>query len=687
MSGKKQASIFARTADQVEVQAFTSPEVWAAENRVYGSTSGVPGPRDPYLSPSLVPLGIATVSSRYRRVVAVTSTQMGKTDTELDIIGQRLDQRPVPIIYVGPSVDFNKDQFEPRLRSMIDECKSLTGKLVRGRREKKTFKIVSGVKVRLASGQSSTALKSDPAGLAIVDEYDEMVANIRGQGDVLGLVEARGETYADFLTVVTSTPSVGIVESEKHIVGQDEAGRDIEMEFWAFGDPQEIESPIWRLFQEGTRHHWAWHCPHCNVPFIPMRKHLKWDPGATPIQANRSAFLVCPHNGCVIEDNSEECSDYRQSVRAKMNASGFMIAPGQTIEDAKSGSSQIENSTYSQWSSGLASPFVTWGLRAERMVKAEMSGEPDKIQTAVNANFGEVYAPSVSGDMPDWQALLKHRGDYAPDTLPRGVLRVVMGVDVQQRGLYFVIRGFGSRGTRWLIRHGYLIGETSQDDVWIDLSDIMLSPVGGMHIEKVFIDSGFRPDKKGAGSPHKVYDFCRQYSFIATPCKGRSTSGGRPYTVSKIEVKPDGAARAYSLNLGLLDTDFFKSLVFSRIKTPLEAPGAFHLHGEADEDYARQVISEARLVEPGRAKAIWKKLRQENHLLDCEALCAAAAYTLNVQAIPEGLLRPVLGDTEDDEPHMAHVSGDAEKEQVKQNSMSDLRSRLSRSFARPRGLR
>lgn len=39
-------------------------------------------------------------------------------------------------------------------------------------------------------------------------------------------------------------------------------------------------------------------------------------------------------------------------------------------------------------------------------MKAEMSGDEDKRQTAVNANCGEVYSPFVSGDVlaPRWIA-------------------------------------------------------------------------------------------------------------------------------------------------------------------------------------------------------------------------------------------------------------------------------------------
>ena len=622
-----------RFSDLIRAPALTTPDARAQANRIYGPETGLPGPRNPYLSPSMVPLGRAAVSSLYRRVVGVTGAQTGKTDTVLDVIGQRLDQRPTPIIYVGPSNEFNRDQFEPRLRRMIDECEGLGDKLVRGRREKKTLKTVAGVRVRLASAASSTSLKSDPAGFAIVDEYDEMLKNIKGQGDPLGLVEARGDTYADFCTIITSTPGQGVVETEEIEAGTDEDGIPIVLEFFAVGDPVEIESPIWRLFQEGTRHHWAWHCPHCGVPFIPMRKHLHWAPGSTPVQAAKTAFLLCPHNGCIVED------DAQGSVKASMNASGFMIAPGQTIEETKAGRNVPENRTYSQWSSGLASPFVSWGERAERLLKAEMSGEEDKRQTAVNANFGEVYSPFVSGDMPDWAALLKHRGDSGPGDLPTGVLRLVMGVDVQKRGLHFVIRGFGARGSSWLIDNGYLIGDTDEDTVWLDLANLMLTPIQGHHIEKVFVDSGFRPDKPEAGSVHKVYDFCRRYSFMATPCKGRSTMGRAPYTVSKIEVKPDGRRRPFSMSLVMLDTDFFKSLVHSRIKTPVDTPGAFHLHREADEDYARQLLSEVRIVTPGKSKPEWRQVKRANHFLDCEALAAAAGYSLNVQRIPEGVER------------------------------------------------
>jgi phage terminase large subunit GpA-like protein len=258
----------------------------------------------------------------------------------------------------------------------------------------------------------------------------------------------------------------------------------------------------------------------------------------------------------------------------------------------------------------------------------------------MNAGFGELYTAGGSGELPGWETVLSNKGGYPrkPDFAPRGVLRVVAGVDVQKRSLIYTIRGFGARGTSWLLDHGYLYGETSEPEVWDDLSLLMTEPVSGLTIERVFIDSGFRPDKREAGDEHKVYEWANRYSYMAFPTKGRDTLGGRPYAVSKIEVRPDGKKLPWSIDLVHINTDFFKSLVHSRLKTPLDQPGAFFLHADADEDYARQLVSEARIMGP-KLKPEWVKRQRDNHFLDCEALAAAAAYSLNVQAIPAGVER------------------------------------------------
>jgi phage terminase large subunit GpA-like protein len=570
----------------------------------------------------MIPLGRAAVSGRFRRVVGVTAAQSGKTETILDIIGERLDTRPKPIIYVGPSKEFNTDQFEPRLMGLLDEAATLARKVVRGRRMKKTLKIVAGVRVRLAHAGSSTALKSDPAALALVDEYDEMKANIKGQGDPLGLVEARGDTHADFVTLIVSTPSSGFLETEIDPVS--------ELEFFKLGDEDEITSPIWRLFQEGTRHHFAWACPHCGEYFIPMMKYLRWPKDATPAQARRSAYVQCPY-GCVdpILDEHKE----------QMNETGVMIAPGQTIEDAFADRNLPDTNTYSQWSSGLCSPFKTFGERAERLVEAEQSGEMDKRQTAVNAGFGELFAP-IGGDVPEWEAIKALALPYKEHDIPDGVLVLTCGVDVQKNRLVYVVRGWGVRQESWLITRGQIYGPTEEDGVWVDLADMLATNFGGKHIIRTFIDAGFRPGKKDIVPEHRVYEFARRHSRTVYATKGFDTRP-TPLSVNKIEVNPKGGGKTkYGLDLVRLSTDFFKSWVHERIRWPEGQPGGWHLFENIEEDFCRQIVSEARAKKPGGAGFTWVVKSKNNHFLDCEALAYAAAYMLGIQRVRDDTQPP-----------------------------------------------
>ena len=629
--------MLARAAILLRPGQRAEPDEWAARNREYPASAGIPGPRNPYLTAYMVPFCRKVHAATHKRVVAVTAAQSGKTDNLLDIIGARLDQRPTPILYAGPSAEFVRDQFEPRLMDLLDQSKTLMGKVARGKRMKKNVKVVAGVKVRLGSAGSSTSLKSDPFGLGIVDEYDEMMGNIKGQGDPLGLVEARGETYADFVTAVVSTPSIGVVETEVDEVSG--------LKFWKRTDPDQIGSPIWKLWQDGTRHHFAWPCPCCGDYFVPRFENLHIGKGWTPAQARREAYVVCPGCGGVITDDHKPA----------MIEQGVQIAPGQTLEEARAGVNEPDNSTWSCWTSGLASPFVSFGERAEAYLDALQSGDPNKIQTIINSRFGECFNPAMNSDAPDWEVIVGRALPYARGEVPNGGIRVLMAVDVQSTCLYYVIRAFGARGTSWLVDFGQLYGATYEDAVWADLADLMLTPLeGGLMVERVFIDAGYRPDKKEAGDYHKVYDFARRFSWIVTPTRGREVQNP-PYKVSAIEVKASGKKASFSIDVAWLSTDFFKSLLVSRMRTPIGQPGAFYIFSaEKDvlEPYARQVTSEVRVIDNGKPKWL---TRGENHWFDCEAMVTAAAFTLNVQRIPEGVERAPVEPV----PEQSDSSGDS----------------------------
>jgi phage terminase large subunit GpA-like protein len=592
------------------------PDEWGAANRTYPPSAGVPGPRDPWLTAYKIPFARAVASGRWKRVVDVSGAQMGKSDTILDIIGHRLDQRPVPILYVGPTRLFLTEQFEPRVMSLLDEAPVLARKVARGKRMTKTKKTVAGVPLRLAHAGSSSALKSDPAALAIIDEYDDMLRSVRGQGDPLGLVEARGDTYAEFVMVVTSTPSLGTTEVER----DPKSG----LEFWRKVAAEDVQSAIWNLWQNGTRHHFAWKCPHCERHFIPRFQLLKWPKGSSASQAKEGAYLTCGFDDCggVIEDKHKE----------RMNSEGVMIAPGQWFDERGNVCGDPEPSdTISFWTSGLCSPFKTFGERAETYINAVRSADPEKVRTAINAAFGELYSPG-GGSVPQAAEVHALKSPYVMGTVPTGVVCLTAGVDVQKNRLVYVVRGWGYRATSWLVQHGELWGPTSEPEVWSALEDLLETEFGGLRVRMSMIDAGFRPNKVEPGSASVVYDFCRTHQRNTRPSLGAETLASGALQISKIEIDPGHGKAKYGLERVRINTDWCKLWVHERIKWPQDQPGAFFLPDDVTDDYCQQLLSEARVTsKAGRVQ--WLRRSKENHFLDCEAMAYAAGYMLNVQRI------------------------------------------------------
>ncbi len=619
------------------------PDEWGAANRTYKNGSGVPGPRDPTLTPYTIAFGREVAAANYSRCVLAMFAQGGKSEMLLDLIGERMDRAPAPILYVGPTKQFLNEQWEPRVVDLLDQAPALMSKVARGKRMTKSRKVINGNPLRLAHAGSSTALKSDPAALALTDEADELMANVKGQGDPLGLIDLRGETYGDFVHAIVSTPSAGPSEVQR----DSETG----LEFWAEQDPDDLESKIWALWQDGTRYHWAWRCPQCQGYFIPRFSCLEvsgkdWKQ-VTVADARANARVICPRNGCIIGSSDEKEA---MKITRDLNATGVYVAPGQRID--KRGrvlGDPPDSDTASFWVSGLCSPFSTFGDRAADYVAALKSGDQQKVKTVINGGFGELWAPH-GGDVPEWEEVRRLALPYSKGDLPEEVVFLTLGVDVQKNRLVYVVRGWGARQESWLIDAGELWGETSgiigeaagdgdrADDVWTQLAELLSAQYGGLHIQRAFIDAGFRPGKVDEVPDHRVYEFCRRHARVAFATKGFDHRD-KPLSVNRIDVTPRGKTSRYGLDLVRLDSDFMKSWVHQRLRWPEDQPGGWHLYQEITEDYCRQIVSEARVRKPSGGHQ-WIVKARNNHFLDAEALAFAAAYMLGLQRLPDTARRP-----------------------------------------------
>jgi len=557
-----------RTADQ-----------WADQTRVL--PRGTPERRSSR-APYMIQIMRDFSDPRYTDVVAVMAAQMGKSDAMVNVMGHRIDDDPVPILYIGPTQKNTESFSTDRFVKMVSSAPTLLEKLAGGKKDKISEKFFSGVRVGFGWAGSATELASHPAGIALIDERDRMDEDAGGEGDPLELVRARVSNYADGKVGIFSTPTHGTVDT--YI--DDASG----LERWAVAEKTAdganlIQSPIWQLWQQGTRHEWAWPCPECHEYFIPRFRLLKWPDGSTAHSALTTARVCCPQCGSMLGDGHKH----------QMNAMGRYIAPGQRVgNDGVVYGDPPQSSIVSRWVSGLCSPWQSFGQRARSFIEATQSGSQQRVQAVLNTRFGELY--SIMGDAPDWKKVAGLRLDYSLHDLPTGVTTLTCAVDVQKNRLVYSVRGWGSGMESWLIDHGELWGETDQDDVWVQLSEVLFSTYGeGKKIKIMLIDSGYRPGSKWRSPDNQIYGFCRRHRGMAYPTKGHEHQD-KPVYASKIDVTVRGVLIKHGVTLWHLDTDMFKSWVHARIEWPTGIPGGWHIPADTTDDYCQQIVSESRVV-------------------------------------------------------------------------------------------
>ncbi len=546
---------------------------WANENRVLPKGSAEPGPWRTSRTPYLQPVMDSYLDPKFRRIVLVAGSQLGKTELLLNVMGFRLDVDPAPLLFVSASQRLAESVSTGRVMPMIRSTPALNDKLDQTRSKLKiTEKFIAGQRLGFAWAGSAIELSSHPVHTVLLDERDRMASDVEGEGDPVALAEARTATFVDGKVIVCSTPTI------------------------------EGASPIMSLYQGGTMGRWSWPCPECETYFVPEFALLKWDEKSTPQQAKRTARLACPHCGSLIAD----------SHRAAMNAAGKFEFTGDPESDCAS-----------FWISGLASPWRSWGEAAKQWVEAAHSKEQSRCQAVLNTTFGEPF--KLKGDAPEATALQRLKGGYRADEVPAGVKLVTCGVDVQRDKLYYSIRGWGARATSWLIRAGELFGETDQQAVWADLAALLDASWGKFRIRLMMVDSGYRPDA--------VYSFARRYPGRAYPSKGHDGQA-KPVAITKIDLAGrDGRASRRGCPLAHVDASYFKTWVHGRVAWPLEEAGAWHLPVDVTDEYCSHIMAESRLVKPN-GRVIWvRDGAKPNHWLDCEALNAAAAHVGNAHLI------------------------------------------------------
>lgn len=524
---------------------------------------------------------------KVRVLAVVASSQVGKTESLLNMLGYMIDQDPGPALYTLPTKNFAEDFSKRRLTPMIRDTKPLQMKVAdnKSRTTENTIskKVYPGGMISLIGSNSPSDLAGTPARYIFGDEIDRWTNSAGTEGDPWSLLEARTNTFYNAKMVAVSTPTI------------------------------RGASKIADLFESGTREYWCVQCPHCNefsfINFDTVRFEFHEIAAGSKKQyiVDKTGW-ACPSCGCYTEEHEIK----RQPMK--------WVAES---PDA------IENGTRSFWINGFYSPWLEWKKIITKFLEARK--DPEQLQTVFNTLFGQLW--DVRGDIEDEDELASRAEEYGAD-LPEGVLCLTMGVDTQDNRLEYEVVGYGMFEENWGIEKGIIDGNPSDPETWTKLDGIIdrvwyFKNGRGLKISLTFVDSG------GHYTQEVYYNCAMRQNKRVFAIKGANRPD-TPYTSPPKKVEFNTAAgktgKAWMYMIGV---DSGKEHIMSGLK--VREPGARMSHFPKDWGrgydslFYSGLLSEHMSYDSKTGKWKWEKIpgHERNEALDCRNYANAAMVVLH----------------------------------------------------------
>ena len=582
------------------ISIFNPPEditvdEWADKYRVLPPSAAEPGAwrtdRTPYLREPMR----AVTDPQIVKVVMAASSQVGKTELELNAIGYIIDQDPGNILYIHPTVEEARKFSRTRIAPLIEGCERLSKKVKEVRTTTKATKITDtvlqksfpGGTLTITGSNSASALSSYPSRYVIGDERDRWALSAGTEGDPWKLAEARQISYYNRKQIEVSTPTI------------------------------KGKSKIEASFLEGTQERWKTQCPECGSFSEIVLDDLKFEPIKRKI-ANKTVWEIKGH-AIFWECPVCQCATPEDKMR---NQPAKWVAENPDARENKK--------IRSFWLTAFSSPWKGW----EDIVLdvLENKDDPEKLKVVYNTQLGKLWEDR--GDMVDEDTMLARREDYGKRDdgstveVPDGVLVLTCGVDVQPNRLEYEVVGYGRNKETWGIKKGFIMGDPDNNEVWEALDLTVIDRVyyfqnkHGLKISVTCVDSG-------GLNTQSVYKQCRaRRSKRVIAIKGKGGLGVpfiRPPTTVPIEKNNRIKVHLYTLGV-----DEGKQILFDSLAVQTPGPNFCHfpLDPDAGYDYGYfwGLLSEKQNQNLG-----WEKIQghERNEPLDCRNYANAGFRLLN----------------------------------------------------------
>ncbi len=537
----------------------------------------------------------------YKKVIVCGPVQVGKSVAGVDIpwtwwnanVGGHS-------IIAYDDKDKAENVFEERIKDNIkNNLKDLwSGKDDDLKRDKIILR--NGI-TRCASANVDSDFATFSADIIFLDE----LAKFKSRFDVVGMAEGRQASYKG---LPGHHAIMGICSS-----------------------PKKVGDPLYKEIHKGgvliLRYQMP--CPHCktyheltdeNIKELPNEKG-ELDHNPVRIRLNNESRYECPKCHQIILDND----------RWNMIKKGVWIADGETIS--------IEGIIKNEHSfRGKTDSVCFWFNRLiakpdqyrfsdclSSFFSARQSSDSKAWEVYQNENMARFINPVTRQlnhnflNSKSINYLQYSDGAFIPD----GVIILLTGIDTQDDGFFFVVRGFGKNMESWLIRHGFISCDMN-NSLYRDPNEVVTAVRNGLlrpgyyrndHTEMAPV---FGLMDEGGHRRADVHYVCNHLPFLK-PYKGSSSPNSEPIKRSKTDIHYMGNTRHWS------------DLVSNYMESD-----TWHLPKDVGIDYLEQVVKQYNEEDvDAHGNKFYRFVSGGNdHYRDCENQILAAAFVMN---LPEKL--------------------------------------------------
>ena len=246
--------------------------------------------------------------------------------------------------------------------------------------------------ITMCGANSPASLASRPIRVVLFDEVDRFPPSAGSEGDPIDLARKRSATFWNRKEVCVSTPTI---RNASRIEG---------------------------LFENTDKREYHVPCPDCGHHQVMRWSNVHWtdeDPD--------TAFYACEECGGAWDDAARYKAIRKGEWRATapfVGRAGFRL-------------------------SGLCSPWTPLSSAVADFLQAKKL--PETLRVWVNTYLGESWEDD--GERLDDFQIASHREDYNADSIPKEVVFITAGIDVQDDRLEMEVLGHGRDSETWSIEY------------------------------------------------------------------------------------------------------------------------------------------------------------------------------------------------------------------------------------------